>query len=117
MSERLAPEPLSMRVAWHEVRPQEADPLAGIRECAGKIFASSRSYPCALLLAAVDAYRVTAHPLFKPQYAFGQLLGRLMGMAVILDPRGVDGEVELTVCSGCRARPYPSCDYVGTVLV
>lgn len=104
--------PLTMRIIWPGINgeDQENKTLAYLDTCTAAMIQAGGLRPCAMRLHAVDAYDLAAHPLFAPSYAPGQVLGRLHGMAVILDPYGIAAQAELVVCPGCR-NEFPSCDY------
>lgn len=96
--------PLGMRVPWHGTANTEAETktFAHLTVCAEAMYSQARARPCAMRLHAVDAYDLTAHRLFRPRHAVGQVLGRFLGMSVILDPDGIAGQAELVVCPGCQ---------------
>ena len=104
--------PLTMRIPWHGVNgeDQEIKTFAYLGTCGQAMVQAGGKQPCAIRLHAVDAYDLAAHGDFRPTFAPGQILGRILGMAVILDPYGIAGQAELLICPGCQNR-YPSCDY------
>lgn len=104
--------PLTCRTNWYGVADAEhANRSFGhLRDVYAQIATAQALYPCVLRMHATDAYELAADERFKPTHGVGQILGRVLGMAVILDPEGIEGEVELEICSGCRS--FDSwCDY------
>lgn len=104
--------PLSMRIPWKGVdgEDQEVKTFAYLGTCGQAMVQAGGKQPCAIRLHAVDAYDLAAHPDFNPHFGAGQILGRILGMAVILDPYGIASQAELIICPGCQDR-FPACDY------
>lgn len=107
---------LAMRIRWDGVggEEQEAKTFAYLGTAAATIAHPAGAYPCAIHLHAVDAYELAAHPLFDASFGAGQILGRFQGMAVILDPDGIESVAELAICPGCQDE-HPACYYTAVM--
>lgn len=104
--------PLSMRIPWNGVNgeDQEIKTFAYLGVCGEAMVQAGGKAPCAIRLHAVDAYDLAGHRDFDASFGVGQILGRILGMAVILDPHGIASQAELIICPGCQDE-FPACDY------
>lgn len=108
--------PIATRTCWEGLRDAEhaARSFDELHRVMTELTENYARYPCALRMHAADAYELGADEKFVASLAFGQIIGHIYSMAIILDPQGVMGVVELEICGGCQ-EILSTCDYAAPI--